>query len=253
MADFGSVLKEWRQTRRVSQIDPALSAGVSARHVSFLETGRARPSRGMVLRLCENLQIPNAGRNRMLIAAGLAPTYEMRAADDADLEALAQAVTWMLERHAPYPGMALDRHWRLVELNRPARLILSATGLDIGDSLIEALLNNEALRSALVNLQEVERHTLSRLRTELSHFGHDPVLEHVVATLEKRVNPEVGEVVLPAVIPASYQTGDMVMSFFSTISQFGTTGDLTMSELKVELMFPADDVTRTALMALSGG
>ncbi|SLN44378.1 Helix-turn-helix domain protein [Falsiruegeria litorea R37] len=248
MADFGPALKEWRTTRRMSQMDLALSAGVSARHLSFLETGRARPSRGMVLRLCDELSVPNAGRNQLLTAAGMAPAYASRSPDAEDLKPLKEAVAWMLDNHAPYPAMALNRHWQLEEMNGPAAMMLSASGLQLGDSLIEALVSNEALRGALDNLEEVERHTLARLRTELTHFGRDPVIERAVEALQARVSRD--DAVLPAVIPARYRMGDQLLSFFSTIAQFGTTGDLAMSELKVELMFPADDATR---LALTGG
>ncbi|SPJ29430.1 helix-turn-helix domain-containing protein [Falsiruegeria mediterranea] len=248
MADFGPALKEWRTTRRMSQMDLALSAGVSARHLSFLETGRARPSRGMVLRLCDELSVPNAGRNQLLTAAGMAPAYASRASDAEDLKPLKEAVAWMLDNHAPYPAMALNRHWQLEAMNGPAAMMLSASGLQLGDSLIEALVSNEALRGALDNLEEVERHTLARLRTELTHFGRDPAIERAVEALQARVSRD--DAVLPAVIPARYRLGDQVLSFFSTIAQFGTTGDLAMSELKVELMFPADDATR---LALTGG
>jgi transcriptional regulator with XRE-family HTH domain len=252
MADFGPALKEWRTTRRMSQMDLALSAGVSARHLSFLETGRSRPSRGMVLRLCDELSVPNAGRNHLLTAAGLAPAYVSRSQDADELKPLQQAMAWMLENHAPYPAMALNRHWQLVAMNGPATMMLSASGLQLGDSLIEALVNNDALRGALDNLDEVEQHTLARLRTELAHFGRDPVIERAIEALQARVPKEAGDAVLPAVIPARYRLGDQVLSFFSTIAQFGTTGDLAMSELKVELMFPADDPTRRSLVALAG-
>lgn len=248
MADFGPVLKEWRTTRRMSQMDLALSAGVSARHLSFLETGRARPSRGMVLRLCDELSVPNAGRNQLLTAAGMAPAYASRSPEAEDLKPLKEAVAWMLDNHAPYPAMALNRHWQLEAMNGPAAMMLSASGLQLGDSLIGALVHNEALRGALDNLEEVERHTLARLKTELTHFGRDPVIERAVEALQARVSRD--DAVLPAVIPARYRMGDQVLSFFSTIAQFGTTGDLAMSELKVELMFPADDATR---LALTGG
>lgn len=248
MADFGPALKEWRTTRRMSQMDLALSAGVSARHLSFLETGRARPSRGMVLRLCDELSVPNAGRNQLLTAAGMAPAYASRSPDADDLKPLKEAVAWMLDNHAPYPAMALNRHWQLEAMNGPAAMMLNASGVQLGDSLIEALVSNDALRGALDNLEEVERHTLARLRTELTHFGRDPVIERAVGALQARVSRD--ETVLPAVIPARYRMGDLLLSFFSTIAQFGTTGDLAMSELKVELMFPADDATR---LALTGG
>ncbi len=250
MADFGTVLKEWRQIRRMSQMDLAMAAGVSPRHISFLETGRSRPSRGMVIRISEELQVPGAGRNRLLTAAGMAPAYESRGRDDAELQPLREAMRWMLQNHAPYPAMALDRHWQLEAMNGPAEMLLGAVGLRVGDSLLTAMTSNEALRQSLENLEEVERHMLSRLRTELAHFGRDPVLEDAVQSLQGRVGDQT-DGALPAVIPARYLMQGQVLSFFSTISQFGSTGDLAMSELKVEMMFPADEATRQVLVSLS--
>lgn len=255
MAAFGEVLKTWRQLRRLSQMDLALEAGVSARHVSFLETGRARPSRGMVMQLGAPLQLPPAAMNQLLIAAGLAPAYGQRVLEDAELAPLWQAAERMLETHAPYPAMVMDRHWRLLRLNAPAMQMLAITGLTLGDSLIDALLDNAALRAALDNLAEVERHTLARLRTELSHAGSDLVLEQAIARLQANIDPDPGDAtaVLPAVIPARYRMGGQVLSFFSTITQFGGTGDVLMSELKIEHLFPADDMTRMLLETLAQG
>ncbi|KIC22610.1 helix-turn-helix transcriptional regulator [Leisingera sp. ANG-Vp] len=253
-AEFGSALKKWRQVRRMSQMELALSAGVSPRHVSFLETGRSRPSRGMVLRLCDELQLPGAARNQLLSSAGLAPAYTARPLDDAALQPLHQAVDWMLSAHMPYPAMAVDRHWRLQKLNPASRLLFAATGVGAGDSLIEALLENERLRAALDNLEEVEQHALARLRTEIAHFGEDPVLARAAARLQENT-AEAGGVhgfELPAVIPARYRMNGQTLAFFSTITQFGGTGDLAMSELKIEMLFPADEATGQAMAALAG-
>ncbi|KIC34808.1 helix-turn-helix domain-containing protein [Leisingera sp. ANG-S5] len=250
---FGAVLKKWRGLRRMSQMQLALEAGVSARHLSFLESGRARPSRGMVLRLSEELQLPGGAQNQMLTAAGLAPAYASRDLDDAALVPLRQAAAQMLAAHAPYPAMMIDRHWTLLDLNRPMEMMLSGAGISKGSSLINALLGNAALRDALDNLEEVERHSLARLRTELAHFGADPVLEKAVAQLQANAaaheTPQEG--VLPAVIPARYRMGGQVLAFFSTITQFGGTGDLAMSELRIEMLFPADEATRQVMEAMA--
>ncbi|UWQ26404.1 helix-turn-helix transcriptional regulator [Leisingera aquaemixtae] len=254
MAGFGGVLKKWRQIRRLSQMELALSAGVSPRHLSFLETGRAQPSRGMVLRLSEELQVPAAARNQLLTAAGLAPAYVRRDLNDDELAPLRQAAARMLERHEPYPAMLMDRHWQLVDMNRAAALMLGSAGITRGSSLIEALLGNAALRAALDNLEEVERHSLARLRTELAHCGADPVLEQAIARLQRSAAEPGGadDGVLPAVIPARYRMGGQVLSFFSTITQFGGTGDLAMSDLRIEMLFPADEATRGRLEAMAG-
>ncbi|KIC37378.1 helix-turn-helix domain-containing protein [Leisingera sp. ANG-M7] len=251
---FGAVLKKWRGLRRMSQMQLALEAGVSARHLSFLESGRSRHSRGMVLRLSQELQLPGGAQNQLLTAAGLAPVYASRPLEDAELAPLRQAAEQMLDAHAPFPAMMIDRHWTLLDLNRPMEMMLGNAGIAKGSSLIEALLDNAVLRSALDNLEEVERHSLARLRTELAHFGADPVLERAVARLQANAAahdaPQEG--VLPAVIPARYRMGGQVLAFFSTITQFGGTGDLAMSELRVEMLFPADEATRQMIAAMAG-
>lgn len=249
MERFGDVMKEWRGLRRMSQLDLGLAADVSARHISFLETGRSRPSKEMVVRLCDELQVPNADRNRVLLSAGMAPTYEAKSASDEELVPLKKAVDWMLSSHAPYPAMAIDRHWQLVDLNEPAQMMLRAVDVQVGDSLIDALLNNDSLRQAIDNLEEVEALTLLRLRTELAHLGQDMVLEKAISTLQARrkAAPQRGEQSVPIMIPTRYRLNGVLLSFFSTIAQFGSTGDIAMSELKVEMLFPADDQTRIFL------
>lgn len=240
---FGAALKEWRGVRRLSQMELGLGAGVSARHISFLETGRAQPSRGMILRLCEALQVPCAGRDQMLTAAGLARFGGVAQAEAAQLQPLWDAMDRMLQQHMPYPAMALDRHWNILRLNGAGAALLAAAGVGEGDSVLEALLENEVLRAALVNLPEVEHHMLSRLRAEQMYFGQDAVLEAAIDRLKMR-----GTAALDAptevVIPARYRLGDSVCSFFSTITQFGSTTDVALSELKVEMFFPADAETR---------
>ena len=252
--DFGPALREWRQQRRMSQLDLGLSANVSARHISFLETGRARPSRSMVLQLCEELEVPRAARNRLLTAAGLAPAYGARGLSEDEMAPVRDAVDWMLQRHVPYPGMALDRHWHLVSLNTPAARLLGPLGLGAGASLLEALAGHDGLRAAIANLDEVIRHTITRLRTESAHLGGDPVLDAAVARFAAEVGPEGrGEMgVMPPVIPTRYRMGEVELALFSTLAQFGTAEDVALAELKIELMFPADETTRRLLEAAAG-
>lgn len=250
---FGTALKEWRQTRRMSQLDLGLTAGVSSRHISFLETGRSRPSRGMILRLCDELEVPFSARNHLLTAAGLSPAYEGRDMSREEMQPVREAVDWMLRRHDPYPGMALDRHWRLVGMNDAATRLLGGVGLGQGDSLLDMLIDNPAVRAALENYDEILAHMVARLRVESAHYGVDPVLDDAAqrmsALLDGVQDHDIGT--KPAFIPAVYRFGDMRLSFFSTISQFGSAEDIALSELRIELMFPADVSTRQALEAMA--
>lgn len=249
---FGTVLKEWRQIRRMSQLDLASEAGVSARHVSFLETGRSQASRGMALRLSEVLQMPLAESNRLLTAGGLAPAYGQRAAADEELAPLETAMRWTLDNHAPYPAMALDRHWKLVALNGPAQMFLGPMGLAEGDSLIEAMLDRADLRAAIENIEEVEYQILSRLRVELAHVGRDAVLSGLIERLAARVEGYVPPAQSPVILATRYRMGEVTLSLFSTISQFGGIGEIAYSDIKIEQLFPADEQTRAVLMAMAG-
>ena len=251
MTTFGTTLKHWRAERRMSQLDLGLSANVSARHISFLETGRARPSRAMVLQLCEELAVPRPTRNQMLTAAGLAPAYAKRDLAEDDMTPVREAVDWLMARHDPYPAIAMDRRWIIQRLNRSATTLLAGMGIGPGISLLETFAENEAVRAAIDNLDEVLAHTIARLRTEIAHLGGDARLEASLAKLSALAAPvPTTEGLRPAFIPTRYRFGDRIFSFFSTFSQFGGAEDIALSELKIEMMFPADDATRDALKAL---
>ncbi|MEP1206001.1 MAG: helix-turn-helix transcriptional regulator [Rhizobiaceae bacterium] len=250
--EFGSSLKQWRQQRRMSQMELGLCANVSARHISFLETGRSRPSRGMILQLCEELAIPLPARNQLLTAAGLAPAYQKRDLDTADMQPAREAVSWMMQRHDPFPAIAMDRHWHIVQINEAASRLLSGMGLSVGDSLIEAFLNSPEIQASIENLSEVAFHTRARLQTESAHLGGDPVLSDAADRLSTLIDEDhaAHPGVLPAFVPTTYSFGGMSLSFFSTFSQFGTAEDIALSELRIEMMFPADDATREVLIAM---
>ena len=247
---FGLALKDWRRRRRVSQLALSGEANVSARHIAFLETGRARPSRGMVLQLSEALAIPRAERNALLQAAGFAPAYKARDFADADVAALRQAMDWTLSRHDPYPAMALDRHWKLVALNRAAAGLLAPLGLGEGESLLAAFASAHPLWTVIENASETARHLAARLRVESAHVGGDPVLDAAARAIAARVRDEPPGTTgyLPAVLPTRLRMGDRVLSFFSTIAQFGSAEDIALSDLRLELLFPADEATRGALV-----
>ena len=159
---FGTLLKSWRNARRMSQLELGIAANVSARHISFLETGRARPSRPMVLILSETLNVPRARRNRLLTAAGFANAYVARSLDDRDMAPVRAALDWTLERHDPYPAIALDRHWTLVATNRCSAAMLAPMGLTVGDSLLDALIDGGPFADAIENREELARHLAIR-------------------------------------------------------------------------------------------
>jgi transcriptional regulator with XRE-family HTH domain len=244
--DFPDQLRRWRGARRVSQLELALRADVSARHVAFLERGRARPSRSMVLRLAAALDVPLSERNGLLGAAGFAPAYRARPRGDGALDLPEAALAWMLDRHAPYPGLALDRHWRIVRLNDPAARLLAAAGIGEGDSLLEATAGGGALRSFIANWPEVALYLSARLRTEIDHYGGDPVLsayrEEIAAeALDPPSSPA------SAILPIVYDLDGQLFAFFSTIAHFGGAGDIALDDLRIELMFPADEATASML------
>lgn len=246
---FGDLLKNWRSQRRMSQMELGMTANVSPRHVSFLETGRARPSKAMVLRLSESLEVPRATRNTLLNAAGFAPAYTARDLAEADMACVREAMDWTLERHNPYPALAFDRHWRLLRLNACAAALLAPLHIGIGDSLLEAFMDGGALVDAIENRDEVIRHLVVRLRTESAHLGGDAVLDAAAEQFGAEIgddDPHADDS-MPAVIPARYRVNDRVLSFFSIISQFGATEDIALADVKIELMFPADESTRIAL------
>lgn len=249
---FGEALRSWRGQRRMSQLDLGLTANVSARHISFLETGRARPSQSMAMQLCETLEVPHSARNAFLGAAGFAPAYRRRELNDDDMAHVRAAVDWTLTRHDPFPAFALDKHWRVVKANASASVLLSGIGLGDGDSLLDAMLDKELMSAALENWQEVLQHMTVRLRTESAHLGGDAVLDKAVEQLTLMTGSGSHGVTgtLPAVIPARYRAGTGTLSFFSTLAQFGTPEDIAVAELKIEMMFPADDATRDALLAM---
>lgn len=249
MENFGTLLKDWRGRRRLSQLALGLEADVSARHIAFLEKGRSTPSRRMVIHLSDVLEIPRPDRNSLLTAAGFAPAYPKRSMEDMDIAPLRAAIDHTITRHAPYPAIVIDRLWRLMDANAPARMLLTPFGINDGDSLLTAFFENPDRATYFENWPELGYCTARRLRTESAHLGGVPELDRVVAEIE--ADPAVAAYdppsELPAIIPARYRFGDMVLSMFTTIAQFGSAEEITLADLRIELMFPADDQTRQVL------
>ena len=246
MSSFSDSLRFWRQARRLSQLDLALEAGVSARHISFLETGRARPSAEMIGRIGEALSLPLDARNQMLTRAGFAPRFARRGWNDAEMAPIRHAVDRMLTAHAPYPGIAVDADWTVLRLNAPAASLFGALGLVEGGSFIDLMLS-EVLPPIVENWPEVAHHAARRLRLESAARGGVPRFDTAADTLARIPAPR--GIASAPVVPTVIRLGETRLSLFSTIAQFGTPEDLMLEDLRIELFFPMDEATETALTA----
>jgi transcriptional regulator with XRE-family HTH domain len=255
----GSLIREWRTRRRMSQLDLAMDAEISQRHLSFVESGRAAPSRDMVLHLAEQLSIPLRQRNQLLLAAGFAPSFSERSLNDATLAPAMAAVEIVLKGHEPFPALAVDRHWNLVSANAAIGPFLAdvidASLLTPPVNVLRLSLHPGGIAPRIVNLAEWRAHLLDRLKHQNDASG-DPVL--VELERELRTYPSGLKSGRPAPVepnaivhPLRLAHGDAVLSFISTITVFGTPLDVTLSELAIESFFPADEQTRTVLVRLA--
>jgi transcriptional regulator with XRE-family HTH domain len=249
MTAFPETLRSWRKAKRFSQLELAVEADVSSRHISFLETGRARPSREMIGRLGDALHLPLSARNQMLTHAGFAARYPGRAWDDEEMAPIRAAMDHMLANHAPYPALAIDRLWTIVRMNGPAAQLFGQFGAGEGDSLLD-LLTSAELPNVVENWQEVAHHVAQRLRTESAAQGGVEALDQAANQLGRLPQSE-RATPLP-IVPTILHTGDQRLSMFSTIAQFGTPEDLTLDDLRIELYFPTDAATRVVFEALGG-
>jgi transcriptional regulator with XRE-family HTH domain len=243
---FGEHLRHWRQHRRLSQLDLAQEADISTRHLSFVETGRASPSREMVLRLSERLEIPLRERNALLVAAGFAPMYRERALDDPALAAARRAVDLVLKGHEPSPALAVDRHWNLVVANAALPHLLAGVAPDMLQPPVNVLrlsLHPRGLAPRIVNLGQWRAHILERLRQQINATG-DATLAALLEELRDYPVPDDaadlqldGEL-LGVAMPFRFRTDAGVLNFISITTVFGTPVDVTLQELAVESCFP---------------
>ena len=251
MSAAGPLLREWRQRRRLSQLELALEADISARHLSFLETGRSKPSREMVLHLAEHLDIPLRERNALLMAAGFAPVFPERSFDDPELASARKAVELVLAGHEPYPAIAVDRHWTLLAANEAVAQFLvteDASLLEPPVNVLRVSLHPKGVAPRIANLAEWRAHILDRLRRQIDASG-DPVLIALLDELRAYPAPAATQTrdYGGVVVPLELMTDMGILSFFSTTTIFGTPVDVTLSELAVEAFYPADDATTRAL------
>lgn len=258
-AAFGDHLRDWRKRRRMSQLELACDADISTRHLSFVETGRARPSREMVLRLAEHLEVPPRDRNLLLAAAGFAPALTERSIHDPEMAAALRAVQTLLDAHQPYPALAVDRHWRLVAANPSLKRLLGADPNAPAEpvNVLRASLDPQGLGRAILNYGQWREHILVRLGEQV-RVSADPVLEALrdeLAAFPAPDEPAVGPAddFAGVAIPFQLATPGGVLSFFTTTTMFGTPVDITLAEIAIETFLPANPETAAAMQAMNAG
>lgn len=253
---FGVLLRRWRQNRRMTQEDLAHAANGSTRHLSYLETGRAQPSREMVLRLAEQLQVPLRDQNALLLAAGFAPAFVERSL--AELASAKLAIDKILQAHKPYPAFALDRHWTVVLSNSALPQLYEGCAADLLREPINAvrlILHPRGMGPRIVNFVEWRTHVVTVLRQQLE-TRPDPVVQALLAEVMDYPAPAAGLAPIDPEGPQRYATPLQIatrlgtVSFFNTTTIFGTPTDVTLSELALEMLFPADQATIAIVSAM---
>jgi transcriptional regulator with XRE-family HTH domain len=250
----GPLLRDWRRRRRRSQLDLALDAGVSARHLSFVETGRSRPSAEMVLHLAEQLEVPLRDRNQLLLAAGYAPRYGQRALDEPEMQPVRAALQLVLNGHEPYPAAVVDRHWNLVAANRSIAMLTEGAAPELmapPANVLRLSLHPDGMAPRIANLGEWRTHLIERLGRQIATTGDEKLIELRDELVAYPAPPDVrheegaaGQIVVPLRLRRADRSE---VTFFSTVATFGTAVDITVAELAIESFFPADAATARAV------
>lgn len=264
---FGGLLREWRSQRKLSQLELALQGGISQRHLSFLESGRSRPSREMVLGLCETLDIPLRERNALLGAAGFAPLYRERSLQGAEMEPVRRALELTLKHHEPYPAVVVDRDWNLVLQNEASQrffgllgdpaVIWPRTCPDGRPNVMRLTFHPEGLRPYIANWEQLGPSMLNRLRREAAMLsgphGLSALLEELLSYpgIPEQWKVPDWEQPLTPILPMELQKDGLTCSLFTMIAMFGTPQDITVDELRLETFFPADSATDMLLQQLA--
>nr|WP_234357613.1 helix-turn-helix transcriptional regulator [Streptomyces puniciscabiei] len=245
-AGVGPLLREWRQRRRLSQLDLAQRAGISARHVSFVETGRAQPSRRMLLQLADHLEIPQRNRNTLLVAAGYAPVFQESGFDAARMTAVRAMVDRLFSAHEPFPALALDADENIVTMNGGARLLARELPDHLREppvNLMRLTLHPEGLSKLMVNSAHFRQHMLGRLHRQVIHSGR-PSLRRLYEEVSRYpgmdAEPELTDEVVTLLQVRALGTE---LRLFSTVTTFGASTDITVAELSLETFHPADEHT----------
>mgnify|MGYP001773535595 FL=1 len=262
---IGKYLKNWRTTRRMSQLDLACEADISARHLSFIETGRAEPSREMVITLSEALEIPLRDRNALLLAAGYAPLYSETDIDAPEMAHIRTVIDFMLESYNPYGAVALDAHWNVLKSNRAydklAETFFPGLSGAPGErpNMLRQIFSDEGMRPYIANWDEVAYYMIQRMHREAMHAQvGDPTMQLLEDLLKRDDVPRrwhLFDVSAPAelLIPVHLKIGDLNARLFSVITMLGTPQDITLQELRIEAFMPADEETRRVIAALMDG
>jgi transcriptional regulator with XRE-family HTH domain len=254
---IGTLLRDWRDRRRMSQLDLALEANVSARHISFVETGRSKPSRELLLDLAEHLEVPLRERNQLLLAAGFAPHYPEKSLDDPEMAPARKAIEKVLGGHEPFPAFAVDRRWDVIQGNEAALKLLFEGVRDqatLAPPLngIRVSCHPDAMAPRVLNLGEYSAHLIMRLRRQQA-IAPDPAVEALIEEVltypgvEDHSSSAVATEELVLAQLRLRAPDDSELTFFSTMTTFGTALDVTMSEVAIETLFPADPHTAAYL------
>ena len=256
---FPQLLKTWRQKRRLSQLELALSSGVSQRHVSFLESGRARPSRSMILQLSETLEVPLRDRNDWLAAAGFAPLFRARPLDDPQMAQVTAAVRMMLANHEPFPAVAVDRAWNIVMANRAFETMSDVLGADLWEriggekrNLVRLFFHPNGIRPLVVNWKTVAPLLWHRAQRESEAIGGEEtrrILHELAQYQDADTLWAAEDAPLVPVLPLEMEKDGMRISLFTVIATFGTAQDVTADEMRIESLFPADTATEQLFRA----
>ncbi len=257
---IGDHLRRWRTQRRMTQLDLAAQANMSTRHLSCVETGRAQPSRELVLRLAQHLDDPIRERNAWLTAAGFAPMFRNRPLAHEDMAPARRAVELLLRAHEPFPALAMDRHWNIIATNRATALVLNgerAPQFLHGANVIRLCHGPQALASRIANLAQLRQHQMQRLQQQIRATA-DPALRDLLAELQSYPEPEPQPTSAwvndstAITAPLQIRTSDGVLTFFTASTVFGSANDITLSEMAMELFLPADEFTATAVPLMVG-
>lgn len=257
-AHVGALLRDWRAARRLSQLELALEAGTSARHLSYVETGKAQPSREMVTRLADTLGMPLRERNALLRAAGYASEYAESAIDGPELAQVSRAIELMLAHQDPYPAFALNRRWDVLAANRgAARVANFLCGGSVHTNMVRQFFDPNDMRAAVVNWEEVAGDLIRHLHDEIAAAPSDAkaraLLDEVLRYpgVPSRWRTRDVTSAPPPLLTVVFRKGERELRFFSTIATFGTPRDVTVDELRVECAFPADEATATLCQTLA--